>query len=58
MSSLSSDTEHNSCHEWNYIPGPYTISNEVTQNMGEAKSCGDPEQHVGLYINDPVADGK
>ena len=29
-------------------------------NMGEAKSCGDPEQdvHVGSYINEPVADGK
>jgi hypothetical protein len=33
-------------------------SNEVTQNMGEAKSCGDPEQDVGPYINEPVADGK
>ncbi len=33
-------------------------SNEVKQNMGEAKSCGDHEHDVGPYITEPIPDDK
>ncbi len=40
-------------------PPPHPVPTDlVKQNMGEPKSCGDPEQDIGPYIYDPVADGK